>query len=437
MAHRDAVPAEHRPMLQVLRTAPRPVWVLIAGTFVNRVGSYFSTFVVLFLTERGFSASSLPLVLAAIGVGAMAGSLAGGWLADTIGRKRSLVTSMTASALALMALALVSGQLAIVAAVCVVAICTQSYIPAAAALLVDHSAPADRVPLFALFRVALNVGAALGPLFAALVASSSYDLLFLIDSATCMLFAGLLLGGLPAERSRRRPRGARGLRGLRGLRVKPFAGRPRGGERAPGVALLCVAIAGVTMVYAQHTSSLPLDLTAGGMTIGFYALLLTCNGLLVVIGELPLASLTRRAQPHRPMVAGALMMGVGMALCGLLPGAVAILAAVALWSLGEMVLTPVANSAMAALSRPDRIARDQGRLAAAQTLGFVTGPIVGVLAYGWNPLLPWLGCLAIGAGSAATIWMAHQLAHRSRAEPVDELPAAPAAANVTPTVAHA
>lgn len=43
-------------------------------------------------------------------------------------------------------------------AVCVVALCTQSYVPAASALPVDHTVPADRVPLFALFRVALNLG---------------------------------------------------------------------------------------------------------------------------------------------------------------------------------------------------------------------------------------------------------------------------------------
>jgi len=428
MARDRSKDGDHRPMLQVLRGAPRPVWVLIAGTFVNRVGSYFSTFVVLFLTERGFGAGELPLVLAAIGVGAMAGSFAGGWLADTVGRKRAIVGSMTASALALIALALVSGHVAVVVAVCVVALCTQSYIPAASALLVDHSAPADRVALFALFRVSLNVGAALGPLIAALIASSSYDLLFLIDSATCVLFAAVLLLGLPAEA--RRPRARKEDR--RDTATTSVAG---GRRRMPAIALLCLAIAGVTMVYSQHSSTLPLDLTEGGMSTGFYALLLAFNGALVVIGELPLASLTRRYEPHRPMIVGALLMSVGMALSGLLPAAFAVLAAVAMWSLGEMVLTPVANSAVAAMSAPGRIARDQGRLAAAQTLGFVVGPVIGLLAYGWSPLLPWLGCLAVGAASALAIAAAHRLAASTR--PRADQPALAAAAASAPTVAHA
>ncbi|MDX6676384.1 MAG: hypothetical protein QOE31_436 [Solirubrobacteraceae bacterium] len=400
-------------MLQVLRGAPRPVWVLIAGTFVNRVGSYFSTFVVLFLTERGFGAGTLPLVLAAIGASAVAGSLAGGWLADRIGRKRTLVGSMTASSIALCALALVSGHVAVVAAVCVVALCTQSYVPAASALLVDHTAPADRVPLFALFRVALNLGAALGPLIAGVIAAASYDALFFVDSATCLLFGLLLLAGLPTDRPARE---AAAPAASASTAPTGTARRTRRGRPAP-VALLCFATVGVTMVYAQHSSTLALQLTANGLSTQFYGLLLAVNGLLVVIGELPLAALTRRYEPTRPMLAGVLLMSGGMALCGLLPTAAAVLAGVAVWTLGEMVLTPVALGAVAAMSSPERVARDQGLVAAAQTLGFSAGPVVGVIAYASDPRLPWLGCVALGAASALAIAAARRIADRT-ASPV-------------------
>lgn len=438
MAHEAA---EHRPMLEVLRNAPRPVWVLIAGTFVNRIGSYFSTFVVLFLAERGFGASVLPFVLGAIGVSAIAGSLVGGRLADAVGRKRALVASMVASAIALAVLSLATGQVAIVLAVCAVAACTQSYLPSAAALLVDHSAPVDRVALFALFRVALNLGAALGPLLAAL-ATTSYDILFIADSATCALFAVLLIAGLSTDvPARAKPAvagddaglGAAAGAGRRGLRA--ILSRGDRTPRTPAVVALCVAISGVTLIYSQHTSTLPLQLTADGMSASFYGLLLACNGFLVVVFELPLASLTRRFTPHRPMIAGALMMSVGMALSGLLPGAVAVLAAVALWSLGEMVLTPVVSSAIAALSAPDRIARDQALLSSAQTAGFCLGPVVGVAAFNGVHVLPWIGCLAIGAGVASLIALSHRLASAPKRS-LDPLPAATAASTPTPSVAH-
>src|SRR6266511_2531408 len=50
------MPATERPpLLGNLRAMPRVPWVLFAGTFVNRFGSFVITFLVLYLTDRGFS----------------------------------------------------------------------------------------------------------------------------------------------------------------------------------------------------------------------------------------------------------------------------------------------------------------------------------------------------------------------------------------------
>src|SRR6266540_6462832 len=50
------MPATERPpLLGNLRAMPRVAWVLFAGTFVNRFGSFVITFLVLYLTDRGFS----------------------------------------------------------------------------------------------------------------------------------------------------------------------------------------------------------------------------------------------------------------------------------------------------------------------------------------------------------------------------------------------
>jgi uncharacterized membrane protein len=67
------------------------------------------------------------------------------------------------------------------------------------------------------------------------------------------------------------------------------------------------------------------------------------------------------------------------------------------------------------MSSPERIARDQGLLAAASTLGFGLGPVLGVLAYSADPLLPWLACLAIGGAAAIAIGVARALAVRGDA----------------------
>lgn len=399
-------PAQRRSVLGVLRHAPPPVWVLVVGVFVNRVGSFFSIFVVLFLTAEGFTTADLPPILAAVGATSMLGSLGGGWLADLLGRKTALVTSMTASALSLGFLALASGRLQIVAAVCLVGLCSQSYVPAASALLVDHSAPSERVPVFALFRLALNLGAAIGPLLAGFIATSSYTALFLVDGGTALLFAAVLAAGLPNAARPAREKVPRESPGLPPAPPTPSAGP------AP-VLLLCLALLGVAMAYAQHTSTLPLRLTANGESPRFFGFLLSFNAALVIALELPLSGWTRRLSPRLPLTAGALLITLGMAASGVARAGVAVLATVAVWSLGEILLAPVAGAAVADLSPPERIGRYQGVLSTAQTLGFSLGPAAGTYAIAVDERLPWLGCAVAGIAAVLLINVAYAAAPRA------------------------
>ena len=362
----------HPSVLSVLRHAPRPVWVLVLGVFVNRCGSFFSMFVVLFLTDQGFTTAELPPVLIGVAAASMAGSLAGGWLADRVGRKASLIISMAASGLSLAALSVTAPGWQTVLAVCSVGLFTQSYIPAASALIVDQSAPQDRVPVFALFRLALNVGAAVGPVLAGLLAASSYAVLFAVDSGTCLLFAVLLAVGLPA--STRSPRRSE-LKTTTTEQVHAGdAAGVRGTDSSTGVVALCLALFLVALVYAQYNSTLPLRLVADDMSPRFYANLLAFNAVLVIALELPLSGLTRRLKPRLPLTAGALLISLGMGLSGVLDGVGPILAAVAMWSVGEVLLAPVANAAVADLSPHDKVGRYQGLLSTAQALGFLPWP---------------------------------------------------------------
>ena len=392
-----APPGTHQSVLSVLWHAPRPVWVLVLGVFVNRCGSFFSMFVVLFLTDQGYTTAELPPVLIGVAAASMVGSLAGGWLADRLGRKASLITSMTSSGLSLAALSITPAGWQTVLAVCSVALFTQSYIPAASALIVDQCAPRDRVPIFALFRLALNVGAAVGPVLAGLLAASSYGVLFAVDSGTCLLFAVLLAAGLPrsgrgARRSATKTTTTTTTEQVHGGAVAGV----RANDSATGVIVLCLALFLVALVYAQYSSTLPLRLVADDMSPRFYANLLAFNAVLVITLELPMSGLTRRLKPRVPLTAGALLISLGMGLSGVLDGVGPILAAVAMWSVGEVLLAPVANAAVAGLSPHDKVGRYQGLLATAQALGFSLGPALGTYALAAHPTLPWIGSVAMG-----------------------------------------
>src|SRR5918994_6442081 len=87
-----------------IRSLPRPVWILCAGTFVNRFGSFVAVFLVLYLRERGYSIPESGLVVSFYGIGNVVAAAVGGWVAGRFGRRNALALSMFGSAATLLLL---------------------------------------------------------------------------------------------------------------------------------------------------------------------------------------------------------------------------------------------------------------------------------------------------------------------------------------------
>ncbi len=395
--------SERRSVLEVVLHAPRPVRILILGVFVSRMGSFFSTFATLFLTNRGFTAASLPAVLIAIGVAGMVGSLSGGWLADRIGQRSTLVLSMLASSAAVAMLVIAPTHPLIVVSVCLVSLCTQSYTPAASALLIVNTAPDDRVPTFAFFRLALNVGAALGALIAGVIATRSYSTLFTVEAIAYAACALVIYTGLAGGRTRDV---AEGATEAVAETVEADEATPQGhlpANRHLPVWMLCVVLFGVATLYAQYQSTLPLQLVGHGYSTAFYGTLLAINGFVVILFELPISSVTRRLPWVLPIVAGVLIMTAGLVVAALVTLAAVIIVAFVAFTAGEMMFAPVANAAVAEISPAGAEARYQGLLATAQSLGFSLGPAIGMSVFAFSRPGLWLGtsitACVLGAGT--------------------------------------
>lgn len=392
----DGPPAVDRPVLRVILDSPRPVWILVCGVLLNRAGSYFATFLTLFLQQLGFSLRQMPLILLVVGLAIPCGSMLGGWASDRFSRKMSMVGTTLLAAAGLALIGLAPNREAALVGVFVAALFAQSYLPAASALLVDHTAKRDRVPVFAFFRLALNVGAAIGSLLAVVLAPHGLDLLFLVDALTYLIFSVVLLVGLPDSRRAADP---------------SVTANGDGGSapttRAVHLRLLAVlgGVLGVTMVYVQYSSTVPLAV-ARYHDAAAYAGLLTLNAVLVILVEVPLSSWTRKLPWRVPLVLGTGCMAGGIVVCGAVRPFPVVVAGVVGWTIGEILFSPVVASAVAALASADRIGIYQGYLATVQAAAFALGPAAGTFGYGANPALLWILCLAVGALAAASFWFA-------------------------------
>src|SRR4051794_9291374 len=91
-------------MVTRLRAFPRPVWILFFGTFLNKFGTFVIPFLALYLTRQGFTVAQAGLAVSAYGIGNLLASAWGGHLADTLGRRNTIVFSMFSAAAAMMLL---------------------------------------------------------------------------------------------------------------------------------------------------------------------------------------------------------------------------------------------------------------------------------------------------------------------------------------------
>lgn len=175
---------------------PHDVYVLEAGALVNAFGNgVVLPFLLIYLHNvRGIPFGLAGSAAAVQSAAALASSFLGGTLSDRIGPKRVLLGALVVMtvAFALMPLIRTAGEAFAVYTLWGVG--SGSFWPSQSALLAGLTPPARRAPAYALQRLAMNVGVALGGVVAGLIASvarpGTFTVLFAID---CVTFVGYMV----------------------------------------------------------------------------------------------------------------------------------------------------------------------------------------------------------------------------------------------------
>lgn len=369
-----------------IRRIPAPVWLLLAGTFVNRFGSFVIVFLVLYLTRHGYSIPQAGVAVSAYGLGGLGAALAGGYLADRIGRRRTIALSMFSAAVVMIALSQTTDLTTVTVLAALAGFTSELYRPASSAYLTDLTKPGERVTAFALYRLAINVGAAAGPAVGGFVAERSFTLLFIGDAVTSAIFGAVALFAMPST-SHTRPDKTNG-----GSTREILA------DRSFMVFLAATTIGAI--VYAQAYSTFAVQVTAYGFSSATYGMLISLNGLLVMLIELPFSAVTRRFHPRRVMAVGIFLIGAGFALVGLGESLALLVAAVVVFTLGEIVHAPVAGAFVADLARPAMRGRYMGAFGVCFGIALVLGPGLGTAVLHRSATALWTGCFVLGAISA-------------------------------------
>lgn len=382
----------------------RDVWLLSLVLFINRAGTMVIPFLTIYLTvKKGFTLEEAGFILSLFGAGSVLGSFVGGWLTDRIGHYPVQFWTLILSGFGFISLGYAEHFWEFGIIIFVTSTIGDAFRPANQASVASYSHPDRRTRSFALMRLAVNLGMATGPALGGLLSQTlGYEWLFVMDGVTCMLAAlclRLFLRPKPVVEP---------VTDLAATKQKPSL-PPRSAYRDR----LFIAFVALNLVFAigfmQLFNALPVFLkTVYEFSEFQVGLLITFNGLLIVIMEMPLvAGLENRYSSLGIIAIGNILIALGYTCFTLgLSWIVIPIIFMLFLTMGEMLSLPFASAF--ALSRSGETNRGQymGLYSMGFAVALIIAPIFGMYIAGHFGFEVLWGILAImGTGAGIGFWV--------------------------------
>lgn len=392
---------------------PRQVWLLQAGVALNFFGNgLVAPYLVIYLhLIRG-----IPLELSAVAIGsggilATISGLAAGPLIDRFGPRNCVSMAMAANAMAYGAYTLVNTSWQAIAVGMAVGIGTGAYGPSVQALLSGIVRPDQRAAALSQQRMSAILGLSLGGLAGGVIVATespaSYALILLLDSATFMGFAALVL---------LLPNAAVG--GTHG------SGEYRTAIHNPRLRLL--ALVNLVMVgagIAPMLLLLPMFATGtASVPAAAIGLIYAVNTIVILAAQLRITGAVGAMPPRTSLTMGAsvwvaawLMIAATGWLLHEWPAAAALAVAIALYAVGECIYTGVVTPTAAAMAPDNMRGRYLAVMGFSWQAGFMIGPPAGAALLGTAPLAFPMAAAAVCATLAIALRrLGHDLDSRAQ-----------------------
>jgi predicted MFS family arabinose efflux permease len=344
----------------------RETWLLSLIMLINRSGTMVVPFMTLYLTsdEMGYSIGKAGIVFGLFGAGAFSGAWLGGRLTDKIGFYPVQLFTLVVGGLLFIAL----GQMKSYSLICLftflLSFVNEAFRPANSTAIAFYSKEENRTRSYALNRLAINLGWAVGSGLGGFIAHINYELLFWVDGFTNIAAAILLWLFLKPVRQPSAP-AKEGVQTptLSAYRDKTF-----------------LSFVVITMLFAscffQIFTNLPVffkkEMHFSEPFIGF---LMAMNGIIIALVEMVLIyKLEGRRKNMVYITIGVVMIGVSFLLLNIPAAALAVgCSMIILVTFGEILSMPFMNSYWIGRTQPS----NRGEYAALYTMAWSAAQTLG------------------------------------------------------------
>ncbi len=158
----------------------------------------------------------------------------------------------------------------------------------------------------------------------------------------------------------------------------------------------------VATVFQQFAVTLPVTMAARGVPPSDYGRVIALNGVLIVLIQPFTTRWLARYDRGAVLALASLLVGLGFGATELARTVWSYGATVVVWTLGEIIMSPVNAAVVADLAPPHARGRYQGAFQIAWGVSFFVSPALGSLVLGrFGSAALWSGCAIVGALAAA------------------------------------
>ncbi|MBW8009718.1 MAG: MFS transporter [Chloroflexi bacterium] len=351
---------------------PRTFWVLMAGTFIDNLGgALLFPFFSLYITDHfGVGLTEVGWLFAIFAITSVFGSMLGGAMADKFGRKVMIVVGLVISALSSLSMGLVDDLNTFYILAGFVGLLGNTGGPAQQAMVADLLPEEKHAEGYGMQRVVLNMALTIGPAIGGFLAATNFMMLFIFDALSSIITAVIVFGYLPETKPETTEDQAEQSLG------QTFAGYSKVLRDRVYMVFIFVSLL-MIIVYVQITSTLPVFLrNLHGISPIRFGYILSVNAGMVVLFQF---WITRRISARPAMVMMAIGTGfylVGFSMYGFVAGFPLFLLAMIILTVGEMIVTPVAQAIVARLAPEDMRGRYMAMYGFSWTIPYAIGPLL-------------------------------------------------------------
>lgn len=381
---------------------PLMFWGLWVTLLILWMGRFVTSFLSMYLvSDMHVSAGVAGTIVSMYGFGGIFGCLYGGALSDRFDRPAMIVIGNLGSAAMLVLLAFIGNPWIMAIALLAYGAISSMPTPAVAAYVSDVVPFRKQKRAYSLQTWAANFGFAIGPIIANQLVKISYALMFYAEAAVLVFATILMIVFFKEVGLGKRPRGevaparaSQAAESAAGNAVEHAVKQTGESQRpqrfsvwrsyrracADGALMSMVVLMFLyTLAYYQIVSGLPISMTQIGLGTDEYSSLLTINGGLLCLLQIPAIGLFQRMSNTRVLVLGMSITAVGYAFQIGANSWVAFAIATVLWTLGELGTFPIAATTVANIAPKDVRGTYQGLYNLVWSLSNAFSPLVG----GW------------------------------------------------------